>query len=117
MAKQAQTAEEKLEILNQIRLEKRLHPHLNLPDLFAKHGIGKTSFYRWCREEKNNSLQPKSRTPHSFGNRINSEIEKSIIDVWEFDTSRSASEIHEFITSEGIDVSYTTVRKIISQRK
>lgn len=116
MTKQATSVQHKLNVLKSIRQYKRIHPKATLEDVCKMHRIHKRTYHAWCQQEVNNTLEPKSRRPHRFGNKIDKNIEKMIVDIWEMDISRTAHEIYECVISDGIKISYNTVRKIITKK-
>jgi transposase len=113
MTKQAQSKQQKQVIVNAIRQGKRNNPKSRIVDLCESHGIKKSTYYLWCRQEMDGGLEPKSRKPKKCGNQINSELKQQIVKIWEEDSDRNSHEIYEFLIEVGIKISYNTVNDLL----
>jgi len=109
------TVKQKKEILFAIRSDRRKTSSLTVEMACKSHGITKSTFYNWCNQESSDSLEPLSRKPKVFGNRLDLVTKKLIIELYEEDKMQSPYSVHSILKANGVKVSPNTVIKVIRE--
>ena len=112
MTKQA-NQDVKRGIMSSIRQTQREAPSKTVLEVCQAHGISKSTYYNWCRQEGSKGLAPKSRRPHSFGNQIDPRIRKMILDTHLMEQESTPHDIFRYLEAKGVQVSANTVAKTI----
>jgi transposase len=88
---------------------------LGIKKICSEHGISTTTFYRWIQQERKSSLEPLSRKPKKYGNKLDDSIRNALIQLWKKHPHLSANKIHKLCLAEGHSISYNTVNKLINE--
>lgn len=110
------SAEQKKNILVCIRKQYRINKQLGIRKICSQNGISSTTYYRWIQQERKSSLEPLSRKPKKFGNKLDDSIRNAVIKLWKKHPHLSANKIHKLCLDDGHSISYNTVNKIIKEQ-